>query len=284
MEKRIHLSAKGHRSYSYLEIEGEAYIEDRTEGWYKDGGKMVRKEIFDHAERYKLNLDDAYMAKQALQYENCRSGLAKWSELYCWNYQTGGGYTQLAAKQSKKLNRQIARNRVKNIAKIRKDNQTAEAKEQDLQNGRFLGAFDRAIYFDRYYYVKEADGACLTKISEEWSSADTGAAPTGTEHYADYPLTKENAAMIEQALNFPDCRKFLRKWAKEYACFLDGTTEDSKSFDDVNHQLQQRLALNRAKDTKKIRQEKTTVVNNTPEKKPYNRIFSLLNIKNDCNL
>lgn len=283
MEKRIHLSTKGHRSYSYIEIEGAAYIEERTEGWDKIGGKMVRKEIFDRAERYMLHANDAYMVRQALPYENCRSELAKWSEFYCGGYQTGGEYTDLAAKQAKKLNRQIAWNRVKKIAKIRKDNQTAAAKEQDLQNGRFLGSFDEATYFDRYYYVKDAGGACLSKISQEWSSADVGAVQTGMEHYADYPLTAENVAMIEQALNFSDCRKFLRKWAKEYTCFLDGSAEDRKSFDDADRQLQQRLALNRAKDIKKIRQEKTAAVKNTPEKKPYNRIFSLLNIKNDHN-
>ena len=122
-----------------------------------------------------------------------------------------------------------------------------------MSKQHFLGSRDSADSFTKYTYLNEGDAACIR-----------------VEHSKSYLLSKEQAALVEQAAAYEPCKRALRKWAIDFVDFKVGACEE-KRYLNSEQMLQRKIAINRAKNIKSIK-EKNAAMNQMPEAGLFKKI------------
>lgn len=95
-----------------------------------------------------------------------------------------------------------------------------------MSKQHFLGSRDSADSFTKYTYLNEGDAACIRVDTESWSGCDVDSVKLG-EHSKSYLLSKEQAALVEQAAAYEPCKRALRKWAIDFVDFKVGACEEN---------------------------------------------------------
>jgi|GEM_PF-1509122 hypothetical protein len=142
-----------------------------------------------------------------------------------------------------------------------------------MSKQHFLGSRDSADSFTKYTYLNEGDAACIRVDTESWSGCDVDSVKLG-EHSKSYLLSKELAALVEQAAAYEPCKRALRKWAIDFVDFKVGACEE-KRYLNSEQMLQRKIAINRAKNIKSIK-EKNAAMNQMPEAGLFKKITNVI--------
>lgn len=125
----------------------------------------------------------------------------------------------------------------------------------------FLGSRDEAETFTKYTYLNDNNTASIVANVENWSGNDVDSALIN-EYSKDYKLDKDQAFLVEQAMNYEKCQKALRKWAVDFVDFKDGKS-DEKAYLNSEKLLQRKIVMNRAKNINALKDNKPDTVKNT---------------------